>query len=338
MSDLKTSYMGINLKNPLILGACNISENTESAKMLEEDGIAAIVFKSLFEEQIILEKIQLNEFRDEYAERHAEMVSVFPSISHGGPKEHLYKLKKLRDAVKIPLIASLNCVNKQTWVEYAKQLEETGVDGLELNFYSSPAASKKQKNTDIEKMQLDTVESIISSINIPASVKMNYFFTNIGDIVFDMAKIGIKGFVFFNKVFTPEINIENEDYFYPMALSCTCENKIPLRFTGLLSFKTEADICSSTGIFDAEDVISMLLSGASCVQMVSSVYKNKLRNISGILSDIEQWMQKHNYAGIADFKGKLSKENLKDPFFLEREQYIDILNNNETIIKKEYKI
>lgn len=337
MSDLKTSYMGISLKNPLILGACNISENTESAKMLEDDGIAAIVFKSLFEEQIILEKIQLNEFRDEYAERHAEMISVFPSISHGGPREHLYKLKKLRDAVKIPLIASLNCINKQTWVDYAKQLEETGVDGLELNFFSSPAA-KEHKNVDFEKIQLDTVGSIISSISIPASVKMNYFFTDIGSVVSDMVKIGIKGFVFFNKVFTPEINIENEKYFYPMALSCTCENRIPLRFTGMLSSKIAADICSGTGIFDAKDVISMLLSGASCVQMVSSVYKSKLKNIIGILSDIKQWMQKHNYSGIADFKGKLSKENLKDPFFLEREQYIDILNNNETIIKKEYKI
>jgi dihydroorotate dehydrogenase (fumarate) len=337
MIDLKTSYMGINLKNPLILGACNISEDTESAKILEDDGIAAIVFKSLFEEQIIFEKIQLKEFRNEYADRHAEMISVFPSISHGGPKEHLYKIKKLRNAVKIPIIASLNCINKETWIDYAKQLEDTGVDGLELNFYSSHAVNN-QKNINIEKMQLDVIASIISSINIPASVKMNYFFTDIKSIIIDMAKTGIKGFVFFNKVFTPEINIEKEDYFYPMPISCKCENKIPLRFTGMLSAKTKADICSSTGIFDAEDVISMILSGASCVQMVSTIYKNKLKNTNVILSDIRKWMKEHNYGSIADFKGKLSKENLKDPFFLEREQYIDILNNNETIIKKQYKI
>ncbi|MDD3520486.1 MAG: dihydroorotate dehydrogenase-like protein [Actinomycetota bacterium] len=337
MIDLKTSYMGINLKNPLILGACNISEDTESAKILEDDGIAAIVFKSLFEEQIIFEKIQLKEFRNEYADRHAEMISVFPSISHGGPKEHLYKIKKLRNAVKIPIIASLNCINKETWIDYAKQLEDTGVDGLELNFYSSHAVND-QKNINIEKMQLDVIASIISSINIPASVKMNYFFTDIKSIIIDMAKTGIKGFVFFNKVFTPEINIEKEDYFYPMPISCKCENKIPLRFTGMLSAKTKADICSSTGIFDAEDVISMILSGASCVQMVSTIYKNKLKNTDVILSDIRKWMKEHNYGSIADFKGKLSKENLKDPFFLEREQYIDILNNNETIIKKQYKI
>ena len=337
MIDLKTSYMGINLKNPLILGACNISEDTESAKILEDDGIAAIVFKSLFEEQIIFEKIQLKEFRNEYADRHAEMISVFPSISHGGPKEHLYKIKKLRNAVKIPIIASLNCINKETWIDYAKQLEDTGVDGLELNFYSSHAVNN-QKNINIEKMQLDVIASIISSINIPASVKMNYFFTDIKSIIIDMAKTGIKGFVFFNKVFTPEINIEKEDYFYPMPISCKCENKIPLRFTGMLSAKTKADICSSTGIFDADDVISMILSGASCVQMVSTIYKNKLKNTNVILSDIRKWMKEHNYGSIADFKGKLSKENLKDPFFLEREQYIDILNNNETIIKKQYKI
>ncbi len=338
MPDLKTSYIGIILKNPLILGACNISENTDSAKMLEEDGIAAIVFKSLFEEQIILERIQLSEFRDEYAERHAEMISVFPSISHGGPREHLFKLKKLRNAVNIPLLASLNCINKNTWTDYAKQLEETGVDGLELNFFSSPAVMNQEKTTDIEKMQIDTVESVISSVNIPVSIKMNYFYTDIGRIISELTEIGVKGFVFFNKVFTPEINIEIEDYFYPMAISCKCENKIPLRFTGMLSSKIDADICSGTGIFDAKDVISMLLSGASCTQMVSSLYKNKLKNISSILSEINQWMEKHGYAGIEDFKGRLSKKNVKDPFFLEREQYIDILNNNETIIKKEYKI
>ena len=337
MPDLKTSYMGISLKNPLILGACNISENTESATRLEEDGIAAIVFKSLFEEQVILEKIQLNEFRDEYAERHAEMISVFPSISHGGTREHLYKLEKLRKAVKIPLIASLNCINKQTWTEYAKQLEDTGADGLELNFYSSPVL-KNWKETDIVKMMIDTAASVISSISIPASVKMNYFFTDLGSIISGLAKTGIKGFVFFNRVFTPEINVEKEDYFYPMPLSCKCENKIPLRFTGMFSSKTGADICSGTGISDADDVTSMLLGGASCVQMVSAVYKSRLKNIGSTLAGIAQWMKKHNYASIADFKGKLSKENIKDPFFLEREQYIDILNNNETIIKKEYKI
>jgi len=338
MPDLKTSYMGIELKNPLILGACNLSENTESARIIEQEGIAAIVFKSLFEEQIILEKIQLNEFRNEYADRHAEMISVFPSISHGGPREHLYKLKKLRAAVKIPLIASLNCINKETWLDYAKQLEETGIDGLELNFYSSPAVNNNKEKVNIEEMQLDISESVTSVINIPVSIKMNYFFSDIISTVSDLAKTGVQGFVFFNKVFTPEINIENKEYFYPMPISCKCENKIPLRFTGLISSRTDADICSSTGIFDAEDVISMILSGASCVQMVSSVYKSNFKNISSILLSITQWMQKNNYDNIKDFKGKLSKENLKDPFFLEREQYIDILNNNETIIKKQYKI
>lgn len=337
MPDLKTSYMGIGLKNPLVLGACNLSENIDSAKKLENEGIAAIVFKSLFEEQIIFEKIQIEEFMDENAERHAEMVSVFPAITHAGPKEHLFKLKKIRDAVNIPLIASLNCINKNIWVDYAVQLEETGIDGLELNFFTFPA-SKKEKSSNIEKAQLEVISSIISAVKIPVGIKINYFYTNLEKTVIEMVKAGIKGFVFFNKVFTPDINLKTKKYFYPLPITGKHENKIPLRFTAMLAGQINADICSSTGIFDFKDTLHMLLAGASCVQMVSSVYKSKMGNIAGILSDLNHWMQKNNFTGISEFQGLLSKKKIKDPFFLEREQYIDILNNNETIIKKNYRV
>jgi len=337
MPDLRTSYMGIELKNPIILGACNLSEDIDTIKMLENEGIAAVVFKSLFEEQIILEKIQLNEFIDEYSERNAEMVTVFPSIKHAGPKEHLFKLKKLKNAINIPLIASLNCIHNKIWVDYAKLLEETGIDGLELNFYSIPPGSR-QKSCDFEKTMFETVAMIESDVTIPISIKMNYFYTNLFEVLINLEKLGIKGFVFFNRLFTPDINIKNLDYFYPMAFSCSNENNIPLRFTGMLSGKMTSDICASTGIYESQDIMKMLLAGAACVQTVSSVYKNKFKNIPSLLKEIIDWMDDNGFKNIHDFKGILSKESLKDPFFFEREQYIDILNNNETIIKKEFRV
>ncbi|MHB1254251.1 MAG: dihydroorotate dehydrogenase-like protein [Candidatus Humimicrobiaceae bacterium] len=335
MAALKTKYMGIDLKNPIIIGASNLSDNIENARKLEDAGAAAIVYKSLFEEQIELENLQIREQIEEYSERHAEMVNIFPKFKDAGPVEHLLKLKKLRQALKIPLIASINAVSKENWVDFAKKIEKTGVDGIELNFYSVPSNINKT-SVDIEKEQIDILKSIKNKISIPYSVKLSFFYSNTLNIVCGMDKEGVDGFVLFNKLFQPEIDIENVKYYYPHAYTCEHENKLPMRWAGLAYDNIKGDICSSTGIYTGKDVIKMLLSGAACTQSVSAIYKYGASHISNMLNEINNWMDKNGYKEIDDFKGKLSKKNVKDPFFYERAQYIDILLNNETIIKKDF--
>ncbi|MCE5329676.1 dihydroorotate dehydrogenase-like protein [bacterium] len=335
MADLKTTYMGISLKNPIIIGACDLVSDIENAKKIEEAGAAAVVYKSLFEEEIELESLQIEEQIEEYSERNAEMVSIFPAFKHSGPKEHLIKLKKLKNILNIPVIASLNALSKDTWVDYAKKIQETGIDGIELNLYSAPSDINKTSH-QIEKEQINILKKIKKVISIPISVKLSFFYSNTLNVISEMDKEGVNGFVLFNRLFQPEIDINKQQYFNPVQISCEHENKIPLRWTGLAYGKINGDICSSTGIYTGSDVIKMVLSGASCTQSVSTVYKNGISHIKNMIKDINSWMDLNGYKAISQFKGKLSKKNAKDPYFYERAQYINILLSNETIIKKEF--
>jgi dihydroorotate dehydrogenase (fumarate) len=333
MADLKTSYMGIELKNPVIVGASNLVVNIDNLKKMEDAGAAAIVYKSLFEEQIQLENLQLFEQMQEYTDRHAEGASLFPDIEHAGPEEYLMNLILAKKSVNIPVFGSLNAVNFESWVDYAKKIEETGVDGIELNFYSVP--------TDVEIMgraltneKLDIMEAVRNAVKIPIAVKLSPYYTNPLYVIKQMDKIGANGFVLFNKLFQPEIDIDTEELRFPYNLSNHDECRLPLRFAGLLHGKIEGSICSSRGIFTGEDVISMILAGADCVQVVSTLYKNGIDQIGAILTDVERWMDKKNYKTLADFRGKMSKENISDPFAYRRAQYVEILMKSDEIFKK----
>lgn len=332
MVDLKTTYMGLKLKNPIIAGASNLTRNLESIKKLEDAGAAAIVYKSLFEEQIQLESLQLKEITEEYDDRHAEMIDIFPTMKHAGPKEHLLALENAKKTSEIPIIASLNAVNKNTWIEYAKKIEETGVDAVELNMYYSPKDINREPDI-IENDQIEILKEIKKTLSIPVSVKLSYFYSNPLNIIYKMSKIGVDGFILFNRLFEPDIDISKEEYINPFNLSSTADGRLSLRFTAILYGNINADICSSTGIYTGWDVIKMLLAGASCIQCVSTLFKNSVNQIGNMLGQIEKWMTDKDYISIEDFKGKLSKKILKDPFAFGRNQYVDILLNMEPIIK-----
>lgn len=333
MANLTTKYLGLDLKNPIIVGASNLVSNHDNLKKMEDAGAAAIVYKSLFEEQIQLENLQMFEQMQEYTERHAEGSSIFPDMEHAGPEEHLMNLARAKAAVSIPVIASLNAVNFETWVEYSKKIEQTGVDALEINLYSVPTDVEIQGKAIIQE-KLDIVETVKKSIKIPVAVKLSPYFTNPLNVIYEMDKLGADGFVLFNKLFQPEIDIDKELMIFPYNLSHHDESRLPLRFAGLLFDNVKAQICSSRGIFTGEDAISMILAGADCVQIVSTLYKNGIQQIGAILTDIERWMDGKKYASINDFKGKMSRKNIQDPFAYRRAQYVDILMNSEEIFKK----
>ena len=333
MADLSSTYMGVSLKNPVILGASNLVNKPEVIKELEDAGIAAIVYKSLFEEQIQLESLQMDEDMNEYANRNSEMGKIFPDVVHAGPKEHIYNLKKLRQSTSVPLFASLNALYEPSWVEYARLLEDTGVDGLELNLYATPGYFEIGC-ASIEEKQYQIVRSVKKAVKIPVSVKLSPYYTNTLNFIKRLDEAGVDGFVLFNRFFQPEIDIENEVFHFPWELTQERDRQLSLRYAGLLYGNIEGSIGASRGIYSAEDIIKMLLSGADVIQTVSAIYKNQPAFVATMLNDLNAWMDKKGYKTIADFRGKLSRKNLKDPFMYQRAQYVDILLKSEEIFKK----
>jgi dihydroorotate dehydrogenase (fumarate) len=333
MADLSATYMGVKLKNPIILGASNLVNKPEVVKELEKAGIAAIVYKSLFEEQIQLENLQFDEEMNEYANRNSEMTHLFPDIEYAGPKEHLYNLKKLRENTSVPIFASLNALYEPSWVEYARLLEETGVDGLELNLYATPGYFEVGASS-IEDKQYQIVKSVKKAVKIPVSVKLSPFYTNTLNFIKKLDEAGVDGFVLFNRFFQPEIDIENEVFHFPWELTQSRDHHLSLRYVGLLHGNIEASICGSRGIYTSEDVIRLLLAGADVVQVVSAIYKNQPSYVATILEEVQAWMNKKGYKKLDDFRGNLSRKSLKDPYTYQRAQYVDILMKSEEIFKK----
>ncbi len=333
MADLSTTYMGVKLKNPIILGASNLVTKPEVIKELEDAGIAAIVYKSLFEEQIQLESLQFEEEMNEYADRNSEMGRIFPDIEHAGPKEHIYNLKKLKKNTSVPVFASLNAIYEPSWVEYAKELETTGIDGLELNLYATPGYFEVGASS-IEEKQYQIVKSVKKAVKIPVSVKLSPFYTNTLNFIKRLDEAGVDGFVMFNRFFQPEIDIENEVFHFPWELTQSRDHQLSLRYSGLLHGNIDGSICASRGIYSSEDVIRLLLAGADVVQTVSAVYQNNPAFVATMLSEVEAWMDKKGYKKLDDFRGKLSRKNLKDPYTYQRAQYVDILMKSEEIFKK----
>lgn len=306
--------------------------STDNLKALEEAGAAAIVYKSLFEEQIQLESFEMESQMHEYNERHAEMVSLFPDIKHAGPQEHLVNLRKAKESVKIPLFASLNAIYKESWVEYAKLIQQTGVDGIELNFYFIPMNFEKDGKSII-KEQIEILVEVKKNVSIPVSVKLSPYYTNTLKVITEMDTAGADGFVLFNRMFEPEIDINTQEHFSPFNLSGENDYRLPLRYAGLLYGKVKASVCSSTGIYSGSDVIKMILAGADVVQVVSTLYKNKIPHLSVMLKEIEEWMNTKNYSSLKEFRGKLSEKNTVNPFTYKRAQYIDLLLRSGDLMK-----
>jgi dihydroorotate dehydrogenase (fumarate) len=332
MTNLVTKYMGIELKNPVIVGACNLVINVDNLKRMEDAGASGIVYKSLFEEQIQLENLQMFEEMQAFGNSNVESGGLFPDIDHAGPEEYLMKLREAKESVDIPVFGSLNAVNFESWIEYSKKIEQTGVDGLEINLYSVP--------TDVEIMgkaitneKIDILQAVKNTVKIPVAVKLSAYYTNPLYVIKEMDKLGADGFVLFNKLFQPEIDIDNEEMRFPYNLSNHDESRLPLRFAGLLYDNIKASICSSRGIFTGEDVISMILAGADCVQVVSTLYKNGIDQLDSILTDITRWMESKDYKSLDDFRGKMSRQNISDPFAYRRAQYVDILMKSDEIFK-----
>lgn len=315
------------------MGASDLSSNTDNLKKAEDAGVAAIVYKSLFEEQVQLENLQLDEMLEEYNNMNAEMVTLHPEVERSDIEYHLAKLRRAKESVSVPLIASINAVNKSSWIRYAKLIEETGVDGIELNLYQTPISFDIDAK-EVERFQLDVFASIKESVSIPVGVKLSPDYTNLLNFAQKMDEAGVDGMVLFNSFFQPDIDIENEKHRKSFNFSKRGDYKKSLRYAGMLYGRIGADICSSHGIFHGDDVIKLILTGASSVQVVSAVYKHGAGVISEINKTISNWMDKKGYNSIEDFRGKLSDSvmNKNDSMLVyKRAQYIDLLLRSDNI-------
>jgi dihydroorotate dehydrogenase (fumarate) len=318
--------MGLKLKSPVIAGASDLTSDLDMIKRIETSGAGAIICKSLFEEEIQLESLEFNRDLHEFDDMHAEGLTLFPDLKEKGPDYHLYWIKKTKENCDIPVIASLNAVNEEIWIEYAKKIENTGVDAIELNLYSSPDFINIS-STKIEEMQIDILKKIRKSIDLPISVKLSPYYTNLSDFVKKLDNIGIDGFILFNRFFQANINVNTEKFTLPFNFSNKVDNRLPLRFTGILSGKINGSICSSTGIMDSDDVIRMILAGADVVQVVSTLYKNGPNHIKTILTGLEKWMDRNKYSNLNEFRGKMSRKGLdkKDEWAYMRSQYVKMM-------------
>lgn len=331
MKNLKTTYMGIELDNPIILGACNMSNDIGDLLKAEDNGVGAIVFKSLFEEQVQLERLQLEEKLTEYDDIHAQMLTTHPKIEFSDTEKHLVKLRKTKERLSVPLIASLNAVHEDSWLEYATELAQTGVDGLELNLYRTPTDFEIESKV-IEDYQISIVKKIKEKLSLPVSVKLSSEYTNVLTLIKKIDAAGVDGFVLFNSFFQPDINVNSLKHKRNFNLSKKGEYRKTLRYTGMLYGQIGADVCSSRGIFDGEDIVKHILSGSRCVQMVSSLYKNGLEQIGVAKKELSNWMEEKEFNSIDEFRGKMAQKNLApESMVYKRAQYVDLLMQSDNI-------
>jgi dihydroorotate dehydrogenase (fumarate) len=320
--------MGVALKNPLILGASNLVNNLDKLKQAEEAGVAAVIYRSLFEEQIQLEDHEMSSQLEAFDNRNAEMINLFPKIEHGGPKEHIYNLKEVIESLSIPVFASLNAVFKESWVEYATLLEEAGAAGLELNFFAVPRDFNKSGH-DIIQQQLEFLKAVKGAVKIPVSVKLSPFYTNVLKTIKDLDEAGADAFILFNRLFEPDIDVEAEKHASPWNLSTHSDHRLAIRYIGLAYDNVDANLVANNGIYDGIDIVKMILAGASAVQAVSTFYHNGVGHAATMLKELEDWMDRKEYDSISAFKGKLSSKAINDPFVYKRAQYIDMILKSE---------
>jgi len=316
--------MGIELSSPIIVGACTLSNNIDNIKRAQDAGAGGMVIYSLFQEQVELEAMEIEEELRISSNHFAESLTYFPQLEHAGSREHIVWVEQARKAVSFPLFGSLNATSMGKWVEYAKQLESAGCNGLELNLYSLETDPQKTA-ADIEQQSLDVVAGVKSSVKIPVSVKLSPWYTSVANFAMRLQEAGVDGLVLFNRFYQPTINPDTEELELRLALSEAEETRLPLRWIAILSDVLDVDLAASTGVHTGKDVIRQLLAGAQATQVVSSVYRNGLDHITTMNRSLSEWMDDKGYEAIEEFRGSLSQRNVSDPYAFERAQYVALL-------------
>jgi dihydroorotate dehydrogenase (fumarate) len=321
MADLNVKYLGLDLKSPIIAGSCGLTNSLENLKAIEKAGAGAVVLKSIFEEEIYME------FAHEFSklgplDNNLEFLDYYDyEIKKDNLKRYLNLIKEAKEQLGIPVIASINCVTSQEWSFFAKKVEDAGADAIELNMFILPT-NLSQTSVTNEGLYFDIVSRVVSKVQIPVSLKISPYFSTLGSIIRDLSFSEIKGLVLFNKLYSPDVDIESETMIRTDVLSHRGDFKLSLRWIGMMSNRVNCDLAASNGIHDWETVIKMLLVGANSVQIVSAMYREGIKVIGTMNENLKSWMDGHDYRSIEDFRGKLSLENSTNLAEYERVQFM----------------
>ncbi len=323
MADISTIYMGLKLKNPLLVASCALSKTAEGIVDCEEAGAGAIVIKSLFEEQVRADIEDIE--RSSQSFRHPEAIEYVEKMGMAlGPREYLKLIEEAKRKTSIPVIASLNCVSSKVWVDYTRKLVNAGADAIELNISLMPS-DPTLAGEDVDKVHVDITKKVSESVGVPVAVKISPYFSSLANVAFRLVRNGADALVLFNRYYQLDMDIEKLDIVPGYRFSTSAEMSIPLRWVSLLAGKIEADIAASTGVHDTAGVIKQLLAGATVVQLCSTLYVNGLERIETILKELPAWMDERGFVSIDDFRGRLSQLESETPEVFERLQYIKAL-------------
>lgn len=318
MPNLETKYMGLTLRNPIIIGSSGLTNSVEKIKELENNGAGAVVLKSIFEEQILMEA---NSLRSDYLGHTEEADYLTQYTQQHTLDEYLTLIRDSKNETSIPVIASINCATSENWTSFAKKIQDAGADALELNVFVLPGDTK-QKGENIENIYFDIINNVRSQITIPIALKMSYYFSGLANIIFELSVRKIEGIVLFNRFYQPDIDLKKIELVSSHVFSNPDEIALPLRWVGMLSDDAKCDLAASTGIHDGNGVVKCLLVGAKAVQVATTIYKNGPAHIGTMLEQVKNWMKEHRYKSVSDFAGKLRQDHAKNPVMFERVQFM----------------
>jgi dihydroorotate dehydrogenase (fumarate) len=321
MVDLSTQYLGMTLKNPIIAGSSGLTSSVKSIQELEKNGAAAVVLKSIFEEEIVLE------YDDILQEASEEGVNLdqfdYYDFHIKGEKLDRYTtlIAESKKAVSIPVMASINCVYSHEWTSFAKQLQTAGADALELNMFFLPTEFGRTSE-EKEKIYFQIIDKIQKEVSIPIALKISYYFSNLGPMIQKLSETGISGLVLFNRFYSPDFDIDKMEVVSSNVFSYPSDLSISLRWIAIMAERVRCDLAASTGVHDGEALIKQLLAGADAVQVASTLYKNGKGRITEMLHTLEKWMVEKGYQRLADFRGRMSQAKSSNPAAYERVQFM----------------
>ena len=325
--NLTTTYLGFELRSPLVVGACApLTENIDNIRQMEDAGAAAVVLHSLFEEQLRQDRFELHHYLTQRMESFAEALTYFPEpeIFHVEPEAYLEHIHLAKQKVDMPIIASLNGSTLGGWTDYARHLEQAGADALELNIYAVPT-DMNRSGAEVEQEYLDIVRSVTSAVDLPVAIKLSPYFSNLANMAKRLTDTGVNALVLFNRFYQPDIDLETLEVKPNLLLSTPQDRRLSLRWIGILYGSLPVDLAATSGVHNASDVLKMLMAGASVTMLVSALLRHGIGHIRYIEEEMRHWMVEHEYESVTQLQGSMSQINCPDPSTFERAQYMQAI-------------
>lgn len=326
MVDLHTTYLGLTLKNPLVPSASPLSEQIDTIKHMEDAGAGAVVLHSLFEEQLTLEALELDHHLSYGADSFAEALSYFPEpdMFHLGPDAYLEHIRKAKEAVDIPIIASLNGSSLGGWTNFAWLMEQAGADALELNLYAIPTDADLT-GAEVEERYLQIVRNVKAKVSIPIAVKLSPYFSNMANMAKRFAEAGADGLVLFNRFYQPDVDLEELRVVPNILLSTSYDMRLPLRWIAILYGRVQLSLAATSGVHTVEDVIKMLMVGANTTMMAAALFHHGVDYLRTVEAGLREWLERHDYVSVKQMQGSMSQIHVDNPSAFERAQYMRAL-------------